>query len=189
MNDTCQPLTILRDFRNAFYACLERRADALFAPTDASLTAGPRPALAPRSLTAPHRRGWGSLYAASPDGRVGVEALRSLLVAYAPAAAQPVYAVDVRIWPRNEAETSAERGYHSHPARHLDGQPIAKGWAYRWIARLDFARDSWTAPVDVRRVLPTENAAGVAVAQVKARCQRLRPTAAPRSSSSTRGTL
>ncbi len=179
MNDTCQPLTILRDFRNAFYACLERRADALFALTAARLTAGPRPALAQLSLTAPHRRGWGSLYAALQDGRVGVEALRSLLVAYAPAAEQPVYAVAVRIWPRNEAETSAERGYYYHPSRHLDGQPIVKGWADQWIAQLDFARDSWTAPVDVRRVLPTENAAGVAVAQVKARCQRLRPTAAP----------
>jgi len=176
MNDTCQPRTILRDFRNAFYACLERRADALFELTDASLTAGPRPALAHLSLAAPHRRGWGSLYAALQDGRVGVDALRSLLVAYAPAAEQPVYAVDVSIWPRNEAETSAERGYYYHPSRHLDGQPIVKGWAYQWIAQLDFARDSWTAPVDVRRVLPTENAAGVAVAQVKALRQRLPPT-------------
>lgn len=179
MNDTCQPLTILRDFRNAFYSRLERRADALFALTAASLTAGPRPALAHLSLTAPHRRGWGSLYADSPVLRGGVEALRSLLVAYAPAAEQPVYAVAVRIWPRNAAETSAERGYYYDPSRHLDAQPIVKGWADQWSAQLHFARGSWTAPVDVRRVLPTENAAGVAVAQVKARCQRLRPTAAP----------
>jgi hypothetical protein len=81
MNDTCQPLTILRDFRDAFYACLERRADALFELTDASLTAGPRPALAHLSLATPHRRGWGSLYAALRDGQVGADALRALLVA------------------------------------------------------------------------------------------------------------
>ena len=179
MNDTCQPLTILRDFRDAFYTCLGRRADALFELTDASLTAGPRPALAHLSLAVPQRRGWGSLYAVLQDGRMDMDALRALLAASAPIAEQPVYAVDVSIWPRNEAETSAERGYYYHPSRHLDGQPIVKGWAYQWIAQLDFARDSWTAPVDVRRVLPTENAAGVAVAQVKALYQRLRPTAAP----------
>lgn len=61
MNETCPPLTIPRDFRNACSACLERRADALFALTDARLTAGPRPALAHLSLAAPHRRGWGCI--------------------------------------------------------------------------------------------------------------------------------
>lgn len=166
-------------FRDAFYRCLDRRADGLFELTDAALAAGPQPSLAHLSLAAPHRRGWGSLYAALQDGRIDLDALRALLAASAPAAEQPVYAVDVSVWPRNEAETSAERGYYYHPSRHLDGQPIVKGWAYQWIAQLGFARDSWTAPVDVRRVLPSENAAGIAAAQVKALCQRLRPMACP----------
>lgn len=49
--------TALRDFRTRFYACLDRRADALFELTDAALIAGPQPSLAHLSLAGPHRRG------------------------------------------------------------------------------------------------------------------------------------
>src|SRR5215211_8586141 len=48
----------------------------------------------------------------------------------------PVYAVDVSVWPRCDAECSPERGYYYHPSRHSAGQPIVAGWAYQWIARL-----------------------------------------------------
>jgi len=47
----------LQTFRDDFYRCLGRRADALFDLTDAMLTAGPQPSLAQLSLTVPHRRG------------------------------------------------------------------------------------------------------------------------------------
>ena len=169
----------LQAFRDAFYRCLDRRADGLFDLTDAALAAGPQPSLAHLSLAGPHRRGWGSLYAALQDGRMDMDALRALLAASAPTAEQPVYAVDVSVWPRNEAETSAERGYYYHPSRHLDGQPIVKGWAYQWIAQLGFARDSWTAPIEVRRLLPSENAASVAAEQIKACRRRLPPADTP----------
>ncbi len=52
MDILCRPHTALRDFRDGFYACLDRRADALFELADASLTAGPRPSLAHVSLAA-----------------------------------------------------------------------------------------------------------------------------------------
>jgi hypothetical protein len=42
------------------------------------------------------------------------------------------------------------------------------GWAYRFIARLNFVRESWTAPVDVARVHPARDANEVAAEQVKA---------------------
>ena len=119
----------LQLFRDDFYRCLERRPDALFELTDAILVAGPQPSLAYLSLAAPHRRGWGSLYAALREGRIATERMRALLGRHAPATDQPVYAVDCSVWPRGEAETSAERGYYYHPSRHLDGQPIVKGWA------------------------------------------------------------
>jgi len=64
MNTTCLPTTAVRDFREAFYACLDRRAGALFDLADAILVAGQQPPLAHLSLAAPHRRGWDSLYAA-----------------------------------------------------------------------------------------------------------------------------
>jgi hypothetical protein len=47
------------------------------------------------------------------------------------------------------------------------------GWAYQWIARLGFARESWTAPMDVERVRPTQNTNVIAAAQVKALLDRL----------------
>jgi hypothetical protein len=80
----------------------------------------------------------------------------------------PVYAVDVSVWPRCDAECSPERGYYYHPSRHSAGKPIVAGWAYQFVARLNFVRESWTAPVDARRVHPDEDANAVAAGQVEA---------------------
>jgi hypothetical protein len=41
------------------------------------------------------------------------------------------------------------------------------GWAYQWLAQLSLTRDSETAPLDVRRVLPSENPHAIAVAPMK----------------------
>ena len=163
-------LDVLRTFRDSLYECFERRADALFELTDAILTAGVLPSPVHLSLQASHRRGWGSLYAALRRGRIEEEAVRKLVVHHPllqerPTA--PVYAVDVSVWSRCDAEASPERGYYYHPSRHSAGQPIVAGWAYQWIAQLGFARESWIAPVDARRVHPLENPNEIAVGQVK----------------------
>jgi hypothetical protein len=39
-------------------------------------------------------------------------------------------------------------------------------WAYQFVAQLSFARESWTAPVDVERVRPAQDANVVAAEQV-----------------------
>ena len=163
-------LNALRTFRDSLYECFERRADALFELTDAILTAGVFPSPVHLSLEASHRRGWGSLYAALSRGRIDEEAMRKLVVHHPllqERTTTPVYAVDVSVWSRCDAEASPERGYYYHPSRHSAGQPIVAGWAYQWIAQLGFARDSWVAPVDVRRVHPFENSNEIAVRQVK----------------------
>ncbi len=72
------------------------------------------------------------------------------------------------VWDRCDAESSPERGYYYHPSRHSAGQPIVAGWAYQFIAELNFVRESWTALVDVRRVRPGQDANEVAAEQVKA---------------------
>ena len=164
-------------FRSAFYRSLHRRADALFELADAILTAGSVPSPPHLSLTGVHRRGWGSLYAALSKGRFGAEALRELL-ARCPLEdgdkrTTSVYAVDVTSWPRCDAETSPERGYYYHPSRHSAGQPIVAGWAYQLVAEIGFARDTWVAPVDVRRVHPTEDANNVAAEQVRTLLERM----------------
>ena len=86
---------------------------------------------------------------------------------------QPIYAVDVSTWPRCDAEASPERGFSYHPSRHSAGQPIIAGWAFQWIAQLGFARDSWTAPVEARRLHLRDNANQVAITQARALAERL----------------
>ena len=165
-------LHAFRSFRNSFYECLDRRADALFDLADALLCADAVPSPVHLSLQeASHRRGWGSLYAALAHGTIDAEALRDLLARVPFAGAEnepPVFAVDVSVWDRCDAQTSPERGFYYHPSRHSSGQPIVAGWAYQFIARLNFVRESWTAPVDVERVHPARDANGVAAEQIEA---------------------
>jgi len=164
-------LDTFRAFRNSLYDCLHRRADALFELTDALLTAEALPSPVHLSLQPSHRRGWGSLYDALSRGRIDAQALRRLLAYYPLAGSEtttPVYAVDVSVWDRCDAECSPERGFYYHPSRHSAGQPIVAGWAYQFIAQLNFVRESWVALMDVERLRPAQDANEVAAEQVKA---------------------
>jgi DDE superfamily endonuclease len=169
------PSDALHSFRRSLYECLHRRGDALFELTDAILTAdGAVPSPAYLSLQAPHRRRWGSLYAALNRGRTDEESLRRLLARHPLAESEtPIYAVDVSVWDRCDAECSPERGFYYHPSRHSAGQPIVAGWAYQFVAQLNFVRESWTAPMDVERIRPAQDANEVACGQVKVLLNRL----------------
>ena len=163
------PSDALHNFRRSFYECLHCRRDALFELTDAILSidaAAPSPVHL--SLPPAHRRGWGSFYAPLARGRIDAEVLRDLLLCHplAGSGETPVYAVDTSVWPRCDAETSPERGYYYHPSRHSAGQPIVAGWAYQFVAQLNFVRESWTAPVDVERLHPAQDANVLATEQV-----------------------
>jgi hypothetical protein len=161
-------LTTLARFRAAAYAAFSRRQDALFELCDTLLTTGPVPSLPLLSVQPQHRRGWGSLYDALAAGEIGPGRLEQLLVSHPLAGGEPIYAVDVSVWPRCDAETSPERALYYHASRHSAGQPIVAGWAYSWIAQVGFARESWTAPLRVRRLRPQENANALAAEQIAA---------------------
>ena len=167
------PLARLGAFRAELHACYTRRADALFELGDALLCAQTLPSLPHLSLEPVCRRGWGSVYDALSSGRVEVERLRDLLVSSLPDADPLVFAVDVTTWPRCDAECSPERGFYYHPSRHSAGQPIIAGWAFQWICQLSFDRDSWTAPVDTRRLHPLDDTDQQAAVQVRALLGRL----------------
>lgn len=171
------PLLALGAFREALYDCFGRRADALFELADAILTASRGTSPVHLSLAPVHRRGWGSLYAALSKGCIDTDALRDLLARHPFAEGESdvprVYAIDVSAWPRCDAEASPGRGYYYHPSRHSAGQPIVAGWAYQLVAELGFERDSWVAPIDVRRVPPEEDANDAAIEQIKALVGRL----------------
>ncbi|MBA3449749.1 MAG: hypothetical protein H0T18_00900 [Chloroflexia bacterium] len=160
-------LSALRAFRTDLHGCFPRRADALFELVDALLTADPVASLPHLSLQAAHRRGWGSLYDALAEGALDAAALRRVLTWHATGDGSAVYALDQSVWPRCDAEASPDRGFYYHPSRHSAGQPIVAGWAYQWLARLSFERDSWTTPLDVQRVHPSQNTNAVAVDRIK----------------------
>ena len=46
------------------------------------------------------------------------------------------YAVDASVWPRNDADTSPERGYYYHHTRHSHDESIIAGWNSSWLVQL-----------------------------------------------------
>jgi len=161
-------LASLTTLRAMSYAAFGRRRDALVELCDTLLTTGPVPSLPVLSIQLQHQRRWGSLYDALAVGQISSPALEQLLASHPLAGGEPIYAVDVSVWARCDAETSPERGMYYHSLRHSAGQPVVAGWAYSWIAQVGFAQESWAAPLRVRRLRPHENANAVAAEQIAA---------------------
>ena len=162
------PAAALIGFRQALHGTCTRWADALFELTDATLqSSAPVSSVPHLSLEGCFRRSHGSLYKALAHGRIDTAALRRLLVSHRPAAWPAVFAVDASTWDRCDAETSPSRGFYYHPSKHSAGQPIVAGWSYEWIAQLSWAADSWTAPVDARRIQVAEDATEATATQIR----------------------
>lgn len=158
----------LQGFRDDFYGCLDGWRDALFELTDALLCCpSPVTSVPHLSLEAVFRRSHGSLYKALARGGVDAQALRELLVDHRPDGWPAVFAVDASTWDRCHAETSPERGFYYHASKHSAGQPIVAGWSYQWVSQLDWAPDSWTAPVDARRLPVGADTTDATIAQVR----------------------
>jgi hypothetical protein len=162
----------LARFRRELYSCLGRRGDALFELGDAVLTAVPGRALPSLSLEPVFRRGHGMVYQGLAEGRIGEERLRDLLVASRPRGWPLVFAVDVSAYPRPEAGTSPGRAFHHVAGPHGRDAAVA-GWAFQWLAQLNFEPDSWTAPQDQVRV-PAGKGTAEAAAQIRVHAARLR---------------
>jgi len=168
MRSSDQAITELRDFRSSLHQCLSPWGDALFELTDAALCSptpvGSVPSL---SLEPEFRRSHGSLYKSLADGDVADGRLRELLVKHRPKNWPLVFAVDASTWDRCDAECSPERGFHYSASKHSAGQPIAAGWSYQWICQLNWAPDSWTAPLDALRFSPSMDGVAATIDQVK----------------------
>ncbi len=157
----------LISFRRSLHRCLNPWGDALFELCDAVLCSPRRvdsvPAL---SLEPEFRRSHGSLYKALAGGGVDEEELRRLLINHRPKDWPNVFALDASTWARVDAETSPERGFHYSASHHSGVHPIVPGWSFQWISQLGWAHDSWTAPLDVLRIAPCENATDATIRQV-----------------------
>ena len=155
-------------FRRDLYATFRSWGDALFELTDAVLcAAGPVTSLPQLSLEPEFQRSHGSLYKALERGSIDADAFRRLLVANRPVEWPMVFAVDASTVERCDAECSPERGFYYSASRHSAGQPIVAGWHYQWICQLSWSPDSWTAPVDIGRISPTEDPTSATVAQLR----------------------
>ncbi len=171
----------LSTFRAGFHRCLTRWGDALFELCDAALcTGGPVASVPSLSLEPEFRRSHGSLYKGLVRGRLDEERFKDLLVEHRPTGWPEIFAVDASTWDRCDAECSPERGFYYSASKHSAGQPIVAGWSYQWIAQLDFSADSWTAPLDARRIHPDEDATTATIEQVQELVERLgTPAAVP----------
>ena len=158
----------LQAFRSGFHGCVTGWRDAAFELCD-SILCSPAPvsSVPALSLEPTFRRSHGSLYKALDRGSIDADALRVLLVANRPDGWPLVFAVDASSWARCDAETSPQRGFYYSASHHSAGQPIVAGWCYQWICQLDWAMDSWTAPLDAQRIAPTEDATTATLAQVR----------------------
>lgn len=171
-------MTGLLGFRAGFHRCLSGWADAAFELTDAVLCApAPVCSVPGLSLEPVFRRSHGSLYKALARGGVDANAVRDLLAEHRPRDWPLVFAVDASTWARCDAETSPQRGYYYSASKHSAGRPIVAGWSYQWVTQLGWANDSWTAPMDTRRIAPTQDTVAVTAAQVRDLLARLAPSA------------
>ena len=169
----------LRRFRGEVYDCLDRRADALFDLIDGICAPITVAGVAYLSLAPGARRGHGAAYAALSAGRIDEDLLRDVLAAYRPQHWRPDFAIDASVWARCDAECSPGRGYYYHPSRHSAGQPIVAGWCYSWLVALSAGADSWTAPLDTRRLAVGDNPNQIAAGQIRAVLPRLQTLPMP----------
>src|SRR5258708_39413966 len=128
------PFASLTTFRAVAYAAFGRRRDALFELCGTLLTAGSVPSLPVLSVQPQHQRRWGSLYDALAIGEINRCALEDALATQSLVDGEPIYAVDVSVWPPCDAETSPERGMSYHASRHSAGPPTLPRLAPSWVA-------------------------------------------------------
>ena len=147
----------LRAFRQIISTTFGCRRDALVEGLDALLTSPVIEHPVHLSLAPGFQRTWGSVYAALNAGTMPLSRLEQAVAAHPLETPTAWYAVDASLWPRNDAHTSAERGYSYQRSPHAHDESIGAFWNSSWRVPLPERCSSWTAPLRVRRVRPGEN--------------------------------
>jgi hypothetical protein len=134
-----EALERLRAFRRVIYTTFGCRRDALAEILDALLTSPVIEHPVHLSMAPGFQRTWGSIYDALNAGTMPLPRLEQLVATHSLETPTAWYAVDASLWPRNDAHTSAERGYYYHHSRHSNGQPIIAGWNSSWLVQRPLA--------------------------------------------------
>ena len=168
-----KPLSACAPFVKSIYTTFGCRRDALVEMLDALLTSPVIEHPVHLSLAPGFQRTWGSIYDALNAGTMPLPRLEQVVATHPLETPTAWYAVDASVWPRNDADTSPERGYSYHHTRHSHDESIIAGWNSSWLVQLPERCSSWTAPLRVRRMRPGENINQVAAEQIRS---RLSPT-------------
>jgi hypothetical protein len=111
------------------------------------------------------------VYAALADGKMDLEALRTLCVrsvlAELPIDAPIWVAVDATSVARLEAHPSEDRGAIHLPNLPLCDKPISLGWSFSLVGGLPEQPSSWTPPVEIQRISTQETASEGAIEQLR----------------------
>jgi hypothetical protein len=169
--------TTLRAFRQGFFACLRRRADALFQLADALLASPDAQSLPELSLAAPFTRHWTTLYAALAHGALDRTRLRTLFATYAPLPppGHPfLLGQDACSIFRPYAATAPDR--LALPVPNLPTpRPVTRpGWQMSSLVVLPAQPSSATYTLDCQRIPTAQTPTQVAAAQLAA-CVPLLP--------------
>ena len=157
----------LREFRQSVYESMDRARDAQFELVDALLLNTEGRSVVELSLNPAFRRAWSSVYAALSDGQVSTTRLERLYLRHVPVSERPVWAVDSTLWPRPEARTLPERGFHHSPSRIKGNKPIGIGHAYSTVVCVPEASGSWALPLAHDWIAGDQRALEVGAEQVK----------------------
>jgi hypothetical protein len=156
----------LREFRQQVYESMGRARDAQFELVDALLLNQAGRSVVELSLWPVFRRQWASVYAALSHGQVERGQLERLYRRHLPGRLRPVWALDSTLWPRPDAQTLPERGFHHSPTRIKGNKPIGLGHAYSTVVSVPEASGSWALPLAHEWLAADQTALEVGAQQV-----------------------
>lgn len=166
----------LNQYRHWVYTNVMTKArDAQIELVDALLATPQARSVVSLSLSPVYQRQWSSIYAALNRGQIDSHQLSQGHVARLPATERLLWVVDASTWPRPEARTMPERGFH-HMATTTANTPVAIGHRYSTVVAIPEAQGSWVLPLSHERIPFEASEVAFAAQQVR----RLVQAASPR---------
>lgn len=145
---------------------MESERDAQMDLVDALLTQTAAKSVVSLSLSPFFRRRWPSVYAALDKGRLDEAELSRGYVSRLPAQERALWAVDATTWPRPEARTLPERGFH-HLATTTANTPVGIGHRYSSVVAIPEEQGSWVLPLSHERLPFGQSEVAWAAGQVR----------------------
>lgn len=130
---------------------MTRARDAQMDLVDALLTTPQAKSVVGLSLSPLFQRQWPSIYAALDRGRLDSRRLERQYVAMLSRQERPLWVTDATTWPRPEARTVPDRGFHHLPTTTAN-TPVGIGHRYSTVTAIPEAQGSWVLPLSHERI-------------------------------------